>query len=46
MVANLVRQSPVEELVARLTSRKTISKEQVVRESTAMIISFLHAISD
>ncbi|KAJ5675889.1 hypothetical protein N7462_008786 [Penicillium macrosclerotiorum] len=32
VLANLVRQHPVEELVAELKSRKLISKEQVVRE--------------
>lgn len=33
VVANLVRQHPVDELVAQLKSRKIISKEQVIRES-------------
>ena len=33
MVVNLVRRHPVEELVAKLKSGKTIAKEQVVRES-------------
>ncbi|KAJ5936458.1 hypothetical protein N7454_005093 [Penicillium verhagenii] len=32
VLANMVRQHPVEELVARLESRKLISKEQVLRE--------------
>lgn len=33
MVVNLVKCHPVHELVAKLRSGKTISKEQVVRES-------------
>jgi E3 SUMO-protein ligase PIAS1 len=33
VVANLVRQHPVDELVSQLKSRKIISKEQVIRES-------------
>lgn len=33
VIANLVRQHPVEELVSQLKSRKIISKEQVIRES-------------
>lgn len=33
VVANLVRQHPVDELVAQLKSRKIISKDQVIRES-------------
>lgn len=33
MVVNLVKRHPVEELVAKLKSGKTIVKEQVVRES-------------
>jgi E3 SUMO-protein ligase PIAS1 len=33
VIANLVRQHPVDELVAQLKSRKIISKEQVIRES-------------
>ncbi|KAJ5921560.1 Zinc finger RING/FYVE/PHD-type [Penicillium verhagenii] len=32
VLANMVRQHPVEELVAKLESRKLISKEQVLRE--------------
>ncbi|KAJ5884132.1 uncharacterized protein N7473_011018 [Penicillium subrubescens] len=32
VIANLVRQHPVDELVAQLKSRKIISKEQVIRE--------------
>lgn len=32
LVANLVKRHPVEELVAELKARKTISKEQVLRE--------------
>ncbi|KAJ5246939.1 transcriptional regulator family: Zinc finger MIZ-type [Penicillium chermesinum] len=32
VLANLVRRHPVEELVAQLTSRRLISKEQVIRE--------------
>ncbi|KAJ5358555.1 uncharacterized protein N7496_010968 [Penicillium cataractarum] len=32
VIANLVRQHPVEELVMQLKSRKIISKEQVIRE--------------
>ena len=33
MVVNLVKRHPVEELVSKLKSGKTIVKEQVVRES-------------
>lgn len=33
VLANLVKQHPVEDLVAQLKSRKIISKEQVIRES-------------
>jgi hypothetical protein len=33
VIANLVRQHPVDELVTQLKSRKIISKEQVIRES-------------
>lgn len=33
VIANLVRQHPVDKLVAQLKSRKIISKEQVIRES-------------
>lgn len=33
MIANLVRQHPVEELVTQLKSGKLISKDQVIRES-------------
>ena len=32
-MVNLVKRHPVEELVAKLKSGKTIAKEQVVRES-------------
>lgn len=32
-MVNLVKRHPVEELVGKLKSGKTISKEQVVRES-------------
>lgn len=34
MIVNLVRQHPVEELVARLKSGRIITREQVIREST------------
>lgn len=34
MVVNLVKRHPVEELVSKLKSGKTIVKEQVIREST------------
>ena len=33
-MVNLVKRHPVEELVGKLKSGKTITKEQVVREST------------
>lgn len=34
MVVNLVKRHPVDELVAKLKSGKSIPKEQVIREST------------
>lgn len=37
VLVNLVQRHPVEELVAELKARKTISKEQVLRESTLTI---------
>ena len=33
MIVNLVRRHPVEELVTKLKAGKTITKEQVLRES-------------
>ncbi|KAL8944400.1 MAG: hypothetical protein Q9216_000451 [Gyalolechia sp. 2 TL-2023] len=36
-VVNLVKQNSVEELVSKLKSGKSISREQVIRESTSMI---------
>ena len=33
IVVNFVRRHPVEELVAKLSAGKTITKDQVVRES-------------
>ena len=33
MVVNLVKRHPVEDLVSKLKSGKTIAKEQVIRES-------------
>lgn len=36
MVVNLVKRHPVEELVSKLKSGKTIVKEQVIRESTLL----------
>lgn len=37
MLVNLVQRHTVEELVAELKARKTISKEQVLRESTLQL---------
>lgn len=34
MVVNLVKRHPMEELISKLKSGKTIVKEQVIREST------------
>lgn len=36
VLANMVKQHPVEELVSQLKSRKLISKEQVLRESKSV----------
>lgn len=38
MVVNLVKSHPVEDLVSKLKSGKTISKEQVIRESMSFIL--------
>lgn len=40
MVINLVRRHAVEDLVAKLKNGKQISKEQVVRESTLIRLTF------
>ncbi len=37
MIVNLVKCHPVDELVAKLRSGKTIAKEQVIRESRLTI---------
>lgn len=41
MLVSLVQRHPVEELVAELKMRKTISKDQVLRESMFVHLRFL-----